>query len=75
MYLLSIIFRAAWSVTIGLPFFVLGLVIFLLLDILFPTSDKGYKVLNAMYKLGSLGAFKGVRLEKDDYVVVVEKKR
>lgn len=61
--------------TIGLPFFALGLVFFLLLDIFFPASDRGYKVLNSMYKLGSLGAFKGVRLEKDDYVVVVEKKR
>ncbi|EIJ37000.1 hypothetical protein J9253_07730 [Thiothrix litoralis] len=76
-YLVAVIVRFAWSLTIGLPFFVLGLVAFLLIDILFPTSSKGYVILNKMYKWGSCYWFNGLRLnfETDDYDVTVEKQR
>ena len=75
MFLFSIIFRLAWSLTIGLPFFVIGTVLFLILDILVPKSDKGYRVLNTMYKWGSCYWFKGLRMETDDYEISVSKKR
>ena len=75
MYLISVIIRLAWSLTIGLFFFGIGLALFLLFDILSPNSDKGYKVLNSMYKIGSLGAFKGLRMEKDDFNISVQKTR
>lgn len=77
--MLSILFRFLWSVTIGLVFFAIGLVLFLLFDILHPSSDRGYRILNYMYKIGSLGSFKGlsigITMERDDYDVTVEKKR
>jgi hypothetical protein len=47
----------------------------LLLDILLPGSDKGYRVLNAMYKVGSLGAFKGLKMQKDRFEIVIVKQR
>jgi hypothetical protein len=65
----------AWSLTIGLAFFLAGLVLFLFLDILLPNSDRGYRVLNALYKIGSLGSFKGLRMEKDEFDISVQKKR
>ena len=75
MYLVSVVVRIAWSLTFGLVFFAVGLVLFLVLDILLPDSDKGYRVLNATYKYGSLGAFKGLRIEKDLYDIDVQKRR
>lgn len=75
MYAITIVIRLIWSITIGLVFFAIGLVLFLLFDILMPSSDRGYKILNYMYKLGSLGAFKGLRMEKDQFDINVEKKR
>ena len=69
------LFRSVWSCTIGLLFFALGLVLFLLLDILMPSSDRGYRVLNSMYKVGSLGMFKGLKVEKDDFDIIFEKRR
>lgn len=75
MYFLTIIIRLAWSLTIGLLFFGIGLALFLTLDILLPHSDRGYRVLNAMYKIGSLGWFKGLRMEKDQFDISVQKKR
>lgn len=75
MYVLSIIIRLVWSFTIGVFFFAIGLVLFLLLDILMPSSDRGYRVLNTMCKIGSMGWFKGLRLEKDDFDINVEKRR
>lgn len=75
MYVLTIIIRLAWSISIGMIFFAIGLILFVLLDVLMPSSDKGYKALNYMYKYGSLGVFKGLRLEQDNFAVNVEKKR
>ncbi len=75
MYLLSVAIRLVWSFTIGLIFFALGLVLFLLFDILSPNSDRGYRILNSMYKIGSLGWFKGLRMERDDFDISVEKRR
>jgi hypothetical protein len=74
---ISVLIRLLWSVTIGLPFFALGLILFLIFDIFNPKSDSGYKILNKMFKLGSLGVFKGVRInmEQDHYDINVEKKR
>jgi len=75
LYAITIVIRLIWSVTIGLIFFAIGLVLFLLYDILLPSSDRGYKILNFMYKIGSLGSFKGLRMEKDQFDINVEKKR
>lgn len=75
MYLLTVIIRVAWSLTIGLGFFAIGLLLFLLFDILMPHSDRGYRILNFMYKIGSLGSFKGIRMEQDNFNITVEKRR
>lgn len=75
MYFITVLIRLAWSLTIGLAFFLAGLVLFLFLDILLPNSDRGYRVLNALYKIGSLGSFKGLRMEKDEFDISVQKKR
>jgi hypothetical protein len=75
MFIFSIIFRLLWSVTIGLPFFVVGLILFLLFDIFSPKSDRGYKILNTMYKWGSCYWFKGLRMEKDEFEIDVTKRR
>lgn len=75
MYLVALLVRTAWSLTLGIPFFLVGLVLFLVLDILLPSSDRGYRTLNLLYKIGSLGYFKGLRMEQDDFDVVVEKRR
>ena len=75
MFLLSVIFRLLWSVTIGLPFFAVGLLLFLLFDILSPNSDRGYKILNTTFKWGSCYWFKGLRMEKDEFDIEVSKKR
>lgn len=75
MYLITVLIRLIWSTTIGLPFFLVGLTLFLVLDILLPNSDLGYKALNTLYKIGSLGSFKGLRMEKDRFDISVQKKR
>lgn len=75
MFLFSIIIRLAYSLTIGLPFFLIGWVLFLLADILFPKSDLGYRILNACFKWGSCYWFKGLRMETDNYDISVSKKR
>lgn len=75
MFVFSVIFRLLWSLTIGLPFFILGLILFLLLDILSPKSDRGYRILNSMYKWGSCYWFKGLKMEKDEFEINVSKSR
>lgn len=75
LFIIAIVIRLAWSLTIGLVFFASGLLLFILLDIFAPHSNSGYKVLNIMYKIGSLGVFKGLRLEQDNFDINVEKKR
>lgn len=75
MFIFSVIFRTLWACTIGLPFFGVGLILFLLFDIFSPKSDKGYKILNTMYKWGSCYWFKGLRMEKDDFEIDVSKRR
>lgn len=75
MFVFSVIFRLLWSITIGLLFFILGLIFFLLLDILSPRSDRGYRILNTMYKWGSCYWFKGLRMEKDEFEINVSKSR
>ena len=75
MYLIAIPFRLVWTFTIGLPFFLLGTILFILLDIFSPKSDVSYKTLSSIYKFATLGLFKGLRLEKDEYDVSVSKVR
>lgn len=75
MFIFSIFFRILWACTIGLVFFAIGLILFLILDILLPKSDQGYRVLNTMYKWGSCYWFKGIRMERDDFEINVSKKR
>ncbi len=75
MYLISVAIRLALSLTVGLPFFIFGSVLFLLLDILFPNSDKGYQALNLLFKWGSFYWFKGLRMETDSYDISVSKRR
>lgn len=73
--LVSIIVRSAWSFTVGIPFFVVGLLLFVITEIILPESDISYKILTNMYKWGSCHWFKQVRLETDDYDVDVKKHR
>lgn len=75
MFIVTSIIRLIWSLTIGLIFFVLGLILFLLFDIFKPSSDLGYRILNSMYKFGSLGVFKGLRMVHDQFDIRVEKRR
>lgn len=75
MYIFSVIFRLIFSLTIGLAFFVTGLVLFLLLDIFRPESDAGYVALNKLYKWGSCYWFKGLKMETDEFDVSVKKER
>jgi hypothetical protein len=75
MFMFSVIFRLVWSFTIGLPFFSVGLMLFLVFDILSPESDRGYRILNIMYKWGSCYWFKGLRMEKDEFEINVTKSR
>jgi hypothetical protein len=76
-YVISILVRLIWSLSIGLVFFVLGTLLFLILDIFFPASDASYKWLTGFYKWGSCHWFKGIRfgVETDDYDVKVAKVR
>lgn len=73
--LFAISIRLAWSLTIGLLFFSIGTVLFILFDVLFPESAISYKVLTNTYKWGSCHWFKRLKLETDEYSVEVEKKR
>jgi hypothetical protein len=75
MFMVTALIRLIWSLTIGLVFFILGLVLFLLFDIFKPSSDVGYRILNSMYKFGSLGVFKGLRMVQDQFDIRVEKRR
>jgi|WetSurSiteA1Bulk_404760.scaffolds.fasta_scaffold133527_1 hypothetical protein len=76
-YIIAAVVRLVWSLTIGLVFFALGTVLFVLLDIFMPQSDRSYKCLNLLYKWGSCHWFNRIRfgLETDDFDVVVEKRR
>jgi hypothetical protein len=76
-YLFQVVLRLAWSFTIGIPFFVLGILAFIVLDILFPEGSYGYVVLNKMAKWGSCYWFRGIKLDfqTDDFEVAVEKQR
>jgi len=71
----AIVVRSLWSLTIGIPFFIVGLLGFLALDIAKPNSDKGYMLLTNMYKWGSCHWFKQVKLETQDYEVDVRKRK
>ncbi|AYG44035.1 hypothetical protein DV532_06835 [Pseudomonas sp. Leaf58] len=75
MFIITAIIRLIWSLTVGLFFFALGLILFLLFDIFKPSSDVGYRILNSMYKFGSLGVFKGLRMVQDQFDIRVEKRR
>lgn len=79
MYLIRIIVRCAWTLAIGWCFFAIGTFLFVLQDVLLPNSSSGYRTLNFMYKVGSLGVFKGVRFnvqfEQDEFEVKVSKTR
>ena len=71
----AIVVRTVWSLTIGIPFFIAGLIGFLVLDITQPNSDKGYILLTNMYKWGSCHWFKQVKLETQDFEVDVKKRK
>jgi len=75
MFIFSVFFRLLWSITIGIPFFIFGLILFLIFDILSPRSDRSYRVLTAMYKWGSCYWFKGLKMEKDAFDINVSKSR
>ena len=60
-YAISIIVRLLWSLTIGLPFFLIGFLLFLILDIFFPKEDWGFNVLTRLFQWGSCDWFKGIR--------------
>ncbi|GLO09849.1 hypothetical protein PPUJ20005_38180 [Pseudomonas putida] len=75
MFIITAIIRLIWSLTVGLIFFALGLILFLLFDIFKPSSDLGYRILNSMCKIGSLGVFKGLRMVQDEFDIRVEKRR
>ena len=71
----SVIIRLALSLTIGIPIFAIGFVLFLITDIFFPEKDKGYKILVRTFKWGSFYWFKGLKMETDDFDVNVAKER
>jgi hypothetical protein len=75
LFIMTAIIRLIWSLTVGLCFFAIGLILFVLFDIFKPSSDVGYRILNAMYKFGSLGVFKGLRMVHDEFDIRVEKRR
>ncbi len=75
MYLVSVVVRLIWSLTIGLPFFIVGLILFLILDIFSPQSEAGHTALANMYSWGSCYWFKGLRMETENYTLQVKKKR
>jgi hypothetical protein len=75
LYVFAVVFRLVWSLTIGIPIFLLGWVLFLILDIFAPRSDIGYRTLTSTFKFASCGWFKGVRVENDEYDVEVRKQR
>jgi hypothetical protein len=74
-YLIAVLVRLLWSLTIGLPFFLIGFVSFLILDIFFPDRNTGFRVLTKIFQWGSCYWFKGIKLVPDEYEVEVEKKR
>ncbi|GLO46536.1 hypothetical protein PPUN109347_30990 [Pseudomonas putida] len=75
MFIITALIRLIWSLTVGMFFFALGLILFLIFDIFKPSSDLGYRILNSMYKFGSLGVFKGLRMVQDQFDIRVEKRR
>jgi hypothetical protein len=62
-YVVVVLVRLAWSLTIGLAFFVVGLLLYLVLDIFVPKSDLGVKVLTKLYEWGSCYWFKGIKVK------------
>ena len=77
-YIISIIARLIWSLTLGLfLFFPLGICLFVIEDIFWPESDLGYRTLVNMCKWGSCHWFKGMKfhMETDDYEIRVQKDR
>jgi len=76
-YVISVIVRTLWSLSIGMVFFLIGIILFLMLEILFPETNKGIVILNKMFLWGSLYWFRGIKfqLEQDDYDMVVEKRK
>lgn len=78
MYIVSVIVRLFWSLTVGWIFFFLGLILFLMFEIFDPKSDKGYKWLVKMFKYGTLHWFKGIEFKVvasvGDYEVDVKKR-
>jgi len=75
-YFISVIVRLLWSLSIGLVFFAVGIITFLVLDIFFPESDKGYKWLNRTFQLGSMYWFRGlvIKTKQADFDIEIQKK-
>ena len=74
-YAIAVLVRLLWSLTIGLLFFLIGLVLFLILDIFLPSKDTGYRVLTKLFQWGSCYWFKGIKVQTDDYDIEVGKRR
>lgn len=78
MYVVSVLVRLIWSLTVGLIFFFAGWLLFLFFEIFDPKSDTGYKWLVKLFKWGTLHWFKGVEIrlvaDIDDYEVDVKKR-
>lgn len=72
---ISILVRACWSFTIGMVFFTVGLVLFIIIDIIYPKSNRSYEILTTLYKWGSCHWFKQLKLETEDFDIQVKKSR
>ncbi|NLN93481.1 MAG: hypothetical protein GX130_09280 [Candidatus Hydrogenedens sp.] len=53
-HIVVVLIRTVWSLSIGLVFFVIGTVLYVMLDILYPKKDYGAKMLTKLYEIGSL---------------------
>jgi hypothetical protein len=76
-YILRVIIRTVWSLTVGLLLFPIGTVLFLLNDIFVPSSDRGFRILVNFLKWGSGQWFTNLnlRVETDNYTVEAHKTR
>lgn len=75
-YTVSVIVRLVWSLTLGLfLFFPLGIIFFVIIDVFFPESDKGYNMLTKMFQWGSCYWFRGIefKLKQEEYELDVKK--
>ncbi len=58
-----IIIRIAWSISIGLIFFFLGTILYIIFDISYPQKEYGAKILTRFYEVGSLARLSRLKLD------------